>query len=139
MITSLLRGPHGNRGRADLDIGGTVAQDLEHRGAAGNLDQVMSVFQLADAHLGSVSEANHVVRIELNFGGGVLSGGQEIVDQQWSVGRCGSQVSGIAAADSDVAIHQADASHAVVGRFAIVRLLLLGPGRQDRGAREQDR
>src|SRR6185369_4361978 len=133
-ITSLLRGPHGNRGSADFDIGIVVAQHAKHRGAAGDLDQIASVLQLADANFGRVTQANHISRVELNFGRGVLSGGQKIVDQERSVGCRGGQVAGIATPHGDVAIHQADAGYAVVGRIAAVLLLLLCPSWQDRRA-----
>jgi len=132
-ITSLLRGPDGNRRRADFDIRAAVAQHAERSGSGSDLDQITPVFQLAHANLGGRTQANHVAPVELDFGTAVRARGQMIVHHQGAVQGGRAQFPRIAAANGDVAIHQADARHAMLGRSTIVILLLLLRGLLLRG------
>jgi hypothetical protein len=100
----------------------------------GQFHLVATILQLSEANFGVGANAQDIVNVELDFGSRIGSGSHVIVGQERGIDDTGDPVSGIAAANGNVAVDEADTSDAA---FEIVGILRTSGGQTT--CQEEDR
>ncbi len=128
-ILALRERPHGDTGRVDFSLGIVIAQDAIDDSAGSQLHLVAVVLQIGDADVGVWSQPDQVRVIELDFGAGSRRRLEMIASHERRIDRYGFQLPVVAALHVRIALHDTNASDAMllVGRQIrrILRLLHL--------------
>ena len=76
---------------------------------------------MGEPDFGVAADAEDIGRVELDFGARVGSGGDAVVGEQRSIDHAGDPVARVAAADGNLAVHEADAGHSTLHVIGILR------------------
>src|SRR5450755_3472414 len=117
----MVRRMDGNVRGINLRLGFSVFRNVEVRDALGQLNLDGSFRERREVDLSVRTQAKNIREVELQFGAGVVSGGDFVAGHRRLIQRGRGPVAGIAALGRHIAVNQADAGHTLIGlrrRFA---------------------